>query len=83
MSRLTHEELADLRAHHPKGSRVELIHMDDPYCRNLKPGMTGTVLHVADVGTIHVVWDCGSTLGVVYRVDSCVVVHSEGGTQND
>ena len=83
MNRITPDELADLRAHYPKGSRVELIHMDDLYCRNLKPGMTGTVMHVDDVGTIHVVWDCGSTLGVVYRVDSCVVVHSEGGTQND
>ena len=83
MNRITPDELADLRAHYPKGSRVELIHMDDLYCRNLKPGMTGTVMHVDDVGTIHVAWDCGSTLGVMYGVDSCAVVHSEGGKRND
>lgn len=83
MNRLTHEELADLRRRYPKGSRVKLISMNDPYCRALKPGMMGTVTHVDDIGTIHVVWDCGSTLGVVYGEDSCSLVDSEGGKQND
>lgn len=82
MNILTHEELADLRSRYPMGSRVKLIRMNDPY-RNLKAGSIGTVTHVDDIGTIHVAWDCGSTLGVVYGVDSCMVVHSEGGTQND
>ena len=83
MNRPTHEELVDLRSRYPKGCRVKLIRMDDPYCRHLKPGMMGTVTHVDDIGTIHVAWDCGSTLGVVYGEDSCEVVHSEGGKQND
>ena len=71
MSRLTHEELADLRAHHPKGSRVELIHMDDPYNTKLFPSCKGTVHCVDDIGTIHVQWDCGSSLGIVYGEDAC------------
>ena len=83
MNRPTHEELADLRRCYPKGSRVKLIRMADPYCQDLKPGMLGTIMHVDDIGTIHVAWDCGSTLGVVYGEDSCEVVHSEGGKQND
>ena len=83
MNRLTYEELADLRRRYPKGSRIKLIRMEDPYCRDLKPGMLGTVVHVDDIGTIHVAWDCGSTLGVVYGEDSYEVVHSEGGKQND
>ena len=83
MNRLTHEELADLRNRYPKGCRVKLIRMNDAYCCNLKKGALGTVMHVDDIGTIHVAWDCGSTLGVVYGVDSCVVVHSVGGKQND
>ena len=82
MNRITHSELADLRSHYSKGSRVKLICMNDPYC-DLKAGAMGTVTHVDDIGTIHVAWDCGSTLGVVYGVDSCTVVHSEGGKQND
>ena len=39
-----------------------------PYSR-LKPGNEGTVFHVDDAGTVHVNWDCGSTLGMVYGVD--------------
>lgn len=83
MNRITPDELADLRSHYSKGSRVKLIRMNDPYCRDLKPGMMGTVTHVDDIGTIHVAWDCGSTLGVIYGVDSCTVVYSEGGKRNE
>ena len=82
MNRLTHDELAGLRKRYPKGSCVKLICMNDPY-RNLEAGTLGTVMHVDDIGTIHVAWDCGSTLGVAYGVDSCVVVDSEGGKQHD
>ena len=82
MNRITPDELADLRSHYPRGCRVKLICINDPY-RDLKAGSMGTVMHVDDIGTIHVAWDCSSTLGVVYGVDACVVVHSEGGKQND
>lgn len=83
MNRITPDELAGLRSHYPRGCRVKLVGMNDPYCRDLKPGMLGTVMHVDDICTIHVAWDCGSTLGVVHGVDSCVVVDSEGGKQHD
>ena len=29
----------------------------------------GTVVFVDDIGTIHIKWDCGSTLGIVYGED--------------
>ena len=83
MIRLKHDELAKVRRCYPKGSRVKLVSMNDPYCRDLKPGMLGTVIHVDDIGTIHVAWDCGPSLGVVYGEDSCAVVDTEGGKQND
>ena len=83
MIRLKHDELANLRRCYPKGSRVKLVRMNDPYCRELKPGMLGTVMHVDDIGTIHVAWDCGSSLGVVYGEDLCTVVYTEGEKQND
>ena len=47
-----------------KGKRIELIYTSDPYT-NLKPGHRGTVDFVDDMGTIHVNWDNGSTLGLV------------------
>ena len=63
-----HATIENLRSRYPKGTRVELIYMDDPYSK-LKPGDQGTVIFVDDIGTIHVAWDCGSSLGVAYRVD--------------
>lgn len=57
-----------LREEYPKGTRVELVHMDDPYTK-LQPGDQGTVNHVDDIGTIFVRWDIGSGLGVAYGED--------------
>lgn len=60
-----------LREKFPRGARVELTHMDDPFNTRLCEGALGTVINVDDIGTIHVAWDCGSSLGVVYGEDSC------------
>lgn len=51
-----------------KGKRVRLINSSDPYTQ-LNPGAEGTVSFVDDLGTVHVKWDCGSNLGLVYRED--------------
>ncbi len=59
-----------LRREYPQGTRVELISMEDPY-RKLAPGEKGTVIAVDDIGTIHVNWDCGSSLGIAYGEDRC------------
>ena len=51
--------------------------MNDPYRPDLKAGALGTVLHVDDIGTIHVSWDCGSSLGVVLGEDPFFRVSTE------
>ena len=79
MATLTRGKLDTLRALYPKGTRVELVHMQDPYNKDLKPGSKGTVDHIDDIGTIHVSWDCGSNLGIVYGEDSCRKVVEENG----
>lgn len=76
MNRLTPEKLADLRRRYYRGCRVKLICMKDPY-RDLEAGTLGTVMHVDDIGTIHVAWDCGSSLGVVFGEDSCTRIDKE------
>ena len=76
---ISKEALQALRERYPKGTRVELVHMDDPYNRKLVPGCKGTVRWVDDMGTIHVDWDCGSGLGVAYGEDSCRKVDEENG----
>ena len=65
------ETLERLKRQYPIGCRVELVQMNDPYSTKLKPGCRGTVIAVDDIGTIHVNWDCGSSLGVVYGEDVC------------
>lgn len=52
----------------PKGTRVELIFHSDLYS-GLKPGDQGTVSMVDSLGTVHVNWDNGSTLGLVLGED--------------
>jgi len=76
---ISNEALQALRERYPKGTRVELVHMEDPYTRKLFPGCKGTVISVDSIGTIHVAWDCGSGLGVVYGVDSCRKVADSDG----
>jgi len=68
---ISREMLQSLREQYPKGTRVELISMNDPYNTKLIPGCKGTVISVDSIGTIHVAWDCGSCLGVVYGEDHC------------
>jgi hypothetical protein len=53
---------------------VELTKMNDPYRTDLVPGCRGTVRFVDDMGTIHVSWDIGSSLGVVYGEDACKII---------
>ncbi len=69
------ESLQALRERFPKGIRVELVKMDDPQAPPI--GTKGTVIGVDDVGTIHVSWDCGGSLGVAYGEDVCRVIQQE------
>ena len=57
-----------LRDRYPEGCRVQLVCMNDPYTR-LVPGDQGEVAFVDDIGTVHVHWDNGSSLGVAYGED--------------
>jgi len=50
-----------------KGKRVRCIHMNDEY--GVPSGVEGTIISVDDIGTIHVKWDNGSTLGLVPKED--------------
>lgn len=71
---LSKSELKELREKYIVGTRVELVHMNDPYANKLSAGEQGTVIRIDDIGTIHVHWDCGSSLGVVYGEDLCKLV---------
>ncbi len=61
--------VAQTKANYPPGTRLELISMDDPYAP-VPGGTRGTVVHVDDIGTIHMSWDNGQGLGIVPGEDS-------------
>ena len=77
MNFISKEALQRIREEYPVGARVELTKMNDPYRTDLVPGCRGTVRFVDDTGTIHVSWDIGSSLGVVYGEDACKVIQDE------
>jgi hypothetical protein len=51
------------------GTRIQLEYTSDEHTR-LKPGTEGTVAFVDSMGTVHVKWDDGSTLGLIPGKDS-------------
>ena len=62
-----------IREQYPPGTRIRLNSMDDPYAPIL-PGTEGEVDFVDDIGTIHMKWDNGRTLGIVPGEDSFTVL---------
>lgn len=66
---LNSKEVERLRNEYPEGTRLMLLSMDDLYSK-LEYGDRGTVIYVDDAGTIHMRWDSGSSLGLIYGEDS-------------
>ena len=69
MRMISKETLQALRERYPKGTRVELVQMDDAQAPPV--GTKGTVRGVDDMGSIMVAWDNGCGLSVVYGADIC------------
>ena len=69
MRMISKEALRALRERYPKGTRVELVQMDDAQAPPV--GTKGTVRGVDDMGSIMVAWDNGCGLSVAYGEDIC------------
>ena len=69
MRMISRDQLQRLREAYPKGSRVELVQMDDPQAPPI--GTHGTVIGVDDIGSIMVDWDNGCGLSVAWGADRC------------
>ena len=61
---------------YPVGTRIRLLHMDDPYSP-VPDGTTGTVTFVDDMGTLHMKWDNGRSLGICLDEDSFEIIGKE------
>ena len=69
MKRINREIIESIKEEYPKGTRVELLKMDDVGAPPI--GTKGTVKCVDSLGSIMVNWDNGSTLSVVYGENLC------------
>ena len=68
------EELEKLRAKYPKGTKIRLIHMNDP--QPVPSGTIGEVALVDDCGNIHMIWQNGRSLALIEGVDDFEVIDS-------
>lgn len=62
------ELVKKIKEAYPAGTRVELVYMDDDHAP--PAGTQGTVECVDDIGTVHVAWDNGRRIGVIYGEDT-------------
>ena len=72
------EQIAVLQRQYPRGTKVELLGMDDPQA--LPTGTMGEILGVDDVGQLLVRWETGSSLSLIPGVDSFRI--AEKGSQS-
>ena len=59
-----------------KGMRIRMLSMDDD--SPVDEGMEGTIHNIDDLGTLHVKWDDGRSLGVIPNVDEYQLLPAEG-----
>ena len=66
------EQIATLRERYLRGTRVELLAMDDPQAP--PTGTMGEILGVDDAGQILVRWETGSSLSLIAGADPFHIV---------
>ena len=73
---LSREQIAALQRQYPRGTKVELLGMDDPQAP--PTGTRGEVMGVDDAGQLLVRWETGSSLSLIPGVDSFRIVQKGG-----
>lgn len=63
-----------LKKLYPVGTKVKLIEMADVQAP--PKGTTGEITNIDDIGTIHVKWSNGSSLGLIIGEDKFEIINS-------
>ena len=66
------ENVEELKIKYPKDTKIKLIEMYET--QPVPAGPIGKVDFVDDIGTIHMIWENGSSLGLVEGVDEFEVL---------
>lgn len=73
----TDAEVKALREQYPVGTRIRLIKMREE-AQPVPEGTEGAVTGVDDIGTIHMKWDNGSSIGLVQKIDQFQIINKKG-----
>lgn len=65
-------KIKQIKEMYPKGTEIELIYMEDTQA--VPPGTRGIIDMVDDIGTIHMHWETGSSLGLIVGEDQFKVI---------
>lgn len=69
----TEEEVKEIKNRYKEGTKVELIKMYD-YINAVPTGTKGIIDYIDDIGTLHIIWENGSTLGLVIGADEFKII---------
>lgn len=70
----TREQVERMKNQYPKGTIIELMEdLEDSYAPIAK-GVRGEVIGVDDMGTLHMKWQNGRSLGIIPSEDSFKVI---------
>lgn len=78
---LTNDEIQRIKENYPQGTKIKLLKdmLEEKY--PVKAGTIGIVDHVDDIGTIHMTWENGRSLGLIPNLDSFEVVSNSKGLE--
>lgn len=65
-------KINQLKTKYPKGTKIKLIEMQDPY--PIPSGTIGKVKLIDDMGQIHIQWENNSGLALIEGIDKFEIV---------
>ena len=69
------KEVEEIKNKYKVGDRIKLISMDDDFA--VPSGTYGTIDYIDDDGQIHMNWENGRTIPLIYGVDKFEVINIE------